>query len=120
MFDRELDYYGIVSAEGITTQESLAKTIESFSEAKGKHDMFFFALECYYQFGQKRLNDPNLFSSVPVVIGRQHKVYNLRPLNNGEGNLCNGYLERYFGLMVPNPGTPRRDGNYFSVCSKKE
>jgi hypothetical protein len=35
MFDRELDYYGIPSTEGIATQESLAEAIEYFSEDRG-------------------------------------------------------------------------------------
>ena len=122
MFDRELDYYGITSAEGITDQESLAKTMDSFilpfDQAKTKHNMFFLAVECYYQFGQGRLNYPN-GDSVGVTIGKDHKLYNRAYVEGEERKLFDEYLERYFGLMVSSGTPPRRDGYTFNVCTKK-
>ena len=68
MFDRELDYYGIMLAEGITDQESIPKIIASFTDtfekaqrkfnrAKMSHALFFLAHECHNKLYQTNFNN---------------------------------------------------------------
>ncbi len=75
MFDYEIDYNGIASDKGITDQESLAKTIDSFTlpfnQTKMKHDMFFLALACYDEFGQWKVKYPDA-DYASIIISNQH------------------------------------------------
>jgi len=83
MFDRELDYYGITSAENlITVEDSVLTTLKSFTRAekefmktKREHEMCLLALECYNQFCQScnALGDSNC-----IQIPQGHKLFNNR------------------------------------------
>ena len=66
-------YYFKVSVKSngeITQGSSLAKTMISLVQDKMKHDTLYLAQECFAQFGQKYSG-----SSVSVVIGKGHKLY---------------------------------------------
>ncbi|KAL9181596.1 hypothetical protein ACHAXT_010401 [Thalassiosira profunda] len=120
MFDRELDYYGIPSTEGITNQESLTEAIGSFAHMKSKHDMFHLALECYYQFGQALIDNPRA-KSVSVSIEKDHKLYTGRWVDDEEKKMFDGYLGGYFGLARTVPGsTIGRGGQKWSVRRKED
>ncbi|KAL7525605.1 hypothetical protein ACHAXR_001076 [Thalassiosira sp. AJA248-18] len=128
MFDRELDYYGIPAAQGISDQESIAKTMESlvtkFNEAQMNRDMFLLALECNNQFWNHNCCRMST-GSVKVAIPRGHplrsgtRVVTNDP-SNEERKLFDQYLERYFGLMVAADQTVYRNGDEFSVCDSKK
>ena len=70
-FKRELDFYGINSEEDTIKQESLAQAMKAFHLCKSKHDMFFLALEAYYQYGMKK----GSADFVSVSIDSNHKLY---------------------------------------------
>ena len=115
MFDRELDYYGITPNDSITTQESLAKTIASFAQAKLKHNAFLLALECHYQFGQRMLHDLDSDYNVCICIDQKHRLYGAR----FETKHFSEYLERYFGLALHGLRKPNTTSQFFDVCLKK-
>ena len=123
MFDRELDYYGISSAEDrISDHESLAKTLKSFvgpvAKAKREHEMFLFALECYYKF----CHSEHAFTDGACVnIPRgDHRLFNgKKSVDLEERKLFDMYLERYFGLEVNPSYNVSKDGASFNVCMKK-
>ena len=122
MFDRELDYYGITSAEDrISDNGSLARTLKSFvvpvAKAKREHEMCLLALECYNQFYQ------SCNASGIIFIRQGHKLFN-RPkssLDFEEKTLLDNYLGRH-GLMVDGQhenNTVCRGGGCFFVCTKR-
>ena len=116
MFDRELDYYGIMSAEGITGQKSLpqimAEVKRKFNVAKMDHDLFFLAHECHYKFYQNMLDDKNHKDPTTYIYSmrfdRHHMFYESVSKVHGGGKdrkdrkLFDTYLERHFSLMVSN------------------
>lgn len=117
MFERELDYYGITSSSGsISNPKSMAETIESFSQAKLKHDMFSLALECHYQFAQNKLENPGS-GSVAIKIGKDHKLFQAGEINKEGKEELKNCLERYFGLVLESGSNPNRASYYFSVRS---
>ena len=122
MFVRELDYYGIMSVEGSIKKESLPKIIDSFTkplaQAKQNHDMFLLAYECYVQFNQFRINNPES-KSADVDIAQHHKVYANVSIAGEKRNLFDTYLEGYFGLMVPAESTVYQGSYRFTVQMKE-
>ncbi len=121
MFDRELDYYGITSAENlITVEDSVVTTLKSFKKAerefmkiKREHEMCLLALECNNQFYQ---SCNALGDRCTIRIKKGHKLFD--PYE--DFFLLDKYLGRY-GLMVDQRGKIylNRDGGYFRVCTKK-
>jgi hypothetical protein len=101
MFNRELDYYGISSAEDrISDQGSLARTLkDQLLKAKREHDMYLLAVECYNQVCQAA---SLLTVNFSVRIPQQHKLYNQKDLDSEERRLFGKYLEGYFGLKIVN------------------
>jgi hypothetical protein len=103
MFDRELDYYGIASAHGITEQESLAKTSQSFIEllgqAKTKHHAFFLAVEFHYQFCRYKVESNSDHCRIRVDEG--DRLYNFAiESRNNKYLVLDDYLAKYFGLEI--------------------
>ena len=121
MFDRELDYYGIVSSDGVSAQKSLPEVMKMFVHGRIKHDMFFLALECHIQFSKHQLNNPTeTLSSTNVIISKDHKLYDKGYLGNKEREWFDTFLERYFELKVPIiKANVYRDGHYFPVEVKQ-
>ncbi|KAL7531970.1 hypothetical protein ACHAXR_004344 [Thalassiosira sp. AJA248-18] len=123
MFDRELDYYGIASAQGIEDQESVGKTAKSliatFVDAQMKRDMFLLALECNHQFLNYKCRYPSAVSA-NVVIPQGHNTRSTRDVANEERKLFDQYLERYFALMVAADKSVYRNGVAFAVCESKK
>lgn len=105
MFDRELDYYGIIPVRGtINNGEPLFKVMDSFvlslADAERKHDAFMLAHACYREFIQKRLEHPGA-DAISIFIGGS-KARNQNIASTKEGRkLFDFYLEKYFGLFVP-------------------
>lgn len=128
MFERELDYYGITSNEGmITDQGSLMKTMTSvkaqYHEAKMNHDMFFLAQECYHQYGKAKMEQARMrkASVMTVMIDEKHDLYNRTYVGGRERELFDEYLGMH-GLEVyscKNSKKPNRCGRPFSVQAKK-
>ena len=112
MFDRELDYYGIMSAEGITGRKSLpqfmAEAKRKLCVAKKDHDLVFLAHESHCKFYQNMLDDDKMqkdptTDSVSIRIDRGHMFYESFSKVHAGGNdrvLFDTYLEKYFGLML--------------------
>ncbi len=106
-FDRECDYYGISADASVVAQESIAKTMDTLTapltEAIRNHSMFLFALECCYQFCQRRPAGP-----VEVYITPKHGLYDRlkESLEKARSDQCDErkafdmYLDRHFGLKV--------------------
>jgi hypothetical protein len=99
MFNRELDYYGISSAEDrISDQGSLARTLKDrLLKAKREHDMYLLAVECYNQVCQAA---SLLTVNFSVRIPQQHKLYKEKGLDSEERRLFDKYLDGYFGLKI--------------------
>jgi hypothetical protein len=126
MFDRELDYYGIASAEEfitaegsvVTTMKSFAKAEKEYVRAKREREMCLLALECYNQFYQ---SCNALGDSYIVRIPQAHKLFNNKYLDSEEKKLLGKYLERH-GLMVVQSENNhvRLNGGSFLVCMKRE
>lgn len=133
MFERELDFYGINSTEGITDRESLFKIMDSLvapvveadkklKAVKMERDMFLLALECNNQFCQSRPNAPGA-GSASVTINKGHNLYKEWGYVQGDDRrVFDECLERYFGLEVAAGHTCNRDPSQFGsfqVCPKK-
>ena len=137
MFDRELDYYGIASTEGVTDKKSIVKIFDSFSmefmhasmvfsQAQTKHGMFHLAHECHYQVIQTKFKH-SIGKGAGVRIAERHKLftgklYVKQELSEEESQLFVTYLEMYFGLMVVGDrieGNPSGDGYLFDVTVKE-
>ena len=102
MFERELDYYGIVLSDAVSAQKSLPEVMKMFVHGRIKHDMFFLALEYHNQFSNHQLNNPTeTLVSTNVIINKDHKLYDKGYLGSTEREWFDTYLERYFGLKVP-------------------
>jgi hypothetical protein len=123
MFERELDYYGITSADYlITVEDSVVTTLKSFIKeefvkTKREHEMCLLALECYNQFYQ------SCNASGIVFIRQGHKLFNRTKssLDFEEKKLLDYYLGRH-GLMVDGRhenNTVCRGGGCFFVCTKR-
>lgn len=101
--------------------------IKSFTlpyiQAKAKHDMYFLAFECYYQYGQAMLANPRTICAstslgANVVIGKDHKLYNGQWVGGEDRKLLNEYLVRYFGLTVRDQEAVGRNGSWFVIKPK--
>jgi hypothetical protein len=101
MFNRELDYYGILSDEDrISDKGSLARTLKDrLLKAKREHDMYLLAVECHNQVCQ---SVSLLAVNVSVRIPKGHKLYNEKDIDAEERRLFEKYLEKYFGLKIVN------------------
>ena len=129
MFNRELDYYGITSAEYlITVEDSVVTTLKSFTKVekefvktKMEHEMCLLALECYNQFYQ---SCNALGDTIAIFIPQSHKLFLKQRLflDFEEKKLLDYYLGRH-GLMVDgrrkNNNVCRGGGSFF-VCTKRE
>ena len=69
MFDCELDYYGIMSFEGIMDQDSLppimAEAKWNFHVAKVEHNLVFLAHGCHYKLYQKMIDNNKMHKGRP-------------------------------------------------------
>lgn len=104
MFERELDYYGIISSEDTINDQGggLADIMGSFAqpvikakknlaEAETQRNMFSLAHDCYNQFCKMRLVDPNA-NKVMVQVNKD--------IDSRDRNIFDEFLEIYFGLAV--------------------
>ncbi|KAL7542894.1 hypothetical protein ACHAXR_012195 [Thalassiosira sp. AJA248-18] len=134
MFDRELDYYGITSMQGIEDQVSVGKIVKALNakvvkaqkeltEAQMKQDMFLLALECNHQFWARKYHHPSIKSVDNVYIPTSHYLHNTRDVTNDPSNeerkLFDQYLEQHFGLMVAADKKVYRNSKGFTVCNSK-
>lgn len=103
MFDRELDFYGISSTQGIAEQESLAKTCQSFTElfdrSRNKHHAFFLALEFHYQFNRYKVESTSELYQIRVNEGDWRYNFTMECRKN-KYLVLDDYLMKYFGLSI--------------------
>ena len=125
MFDRELDYYGIVPVEGSVIigsntpthevanwlKDKVEKTNREFDAAKLNYDLFKLASHCYQQvvlnqghhdgFGNPEKLVISLWGNEPCGgVDLVSKVYNSRDDADGAWTAFCHYMEKYFRLKV--------------------
>ncbi|KAL3764476.1 hypothetical protein ACHAW5_000140 [Stephanodiscus triporus] len=128
MFDRELDYYGISSTQGIAEQESLAKTCQSFTDlfdrTKNKHHAFFLALEFHYQFSRYKVESKSELYRIRVNEGDRLYDFTMECRKN-KYLVLDDYLMKYFGLSIHETKEKKENSKSppskidFVICVKK-
>jgi hypothetical protein len=105
IFNQELNYYRITSAEEFitvegsvtTTMKSFAKAKKEYARAKREREMCLLALECYNQFYQ---SCNALGDSCSVQIPQLHKLFNNQKSPDSEEKKLLGKYLKGHGLMV--------------------